>query len=390
MTFTPAIVVIAYNRKRSLQRLLQGLSAATYSHTDIPLIISIDHAENNGTVLEVARAFPWRHGPKEVVYQPKNLGLRNHILQCGAYAEQYGAAILLEDDLYVSPNFYSYAVAALQFSEDKPYISGVSLYSHQFNVHSRQHFSPLLDGYDNWYFQFASSWGQAWTKTQWEAFYDWYVQQGTLKSHPLIPENVTHWSEKSWLKYFIAYLVATDRFFLYPRNSYTTNFSDPGTHVGKDSTTYQVPLDFGAQVHFNFSALENSNSIYDAFFENKNLHKSLSLETSALSVDLYGKKTILAQTQYILTDTLLPYQIVRGFGRSLKPHDANIVAGIAGEDLFLYDSHQPQPNPHRYNAYRKILYHIKSMNHREAITVLVQLLRERLGSALKKIGLWAF
>ena len=382
----PAIVVVAFNRKRSLERLLNSINSATYTINNIPLIISIDHATDNQEILDLANVFKWNYGDKQVIYQKENLGLRNHILQCGGYAITYGAAIILEDDLFVSPNFYQFTLAALEFAENKPYIAGISLYNHQFNVHSRSNFSPLIDGYDNWYFQFASSWGQAWTGKQWKGFYNWYKNQKPLKPNSKLPSNVTRWSEKSWLKYFIAYLVETDTYFLYPRNSYTTNFSDSGTHVGKGSTTYQVPLSYGIEENLIFSNLKESNSVYDAFYENKKLYNSLDLKKDDISVDLYGKKPILVDKKFILTDKILPYKVVKTFGRSLKPHDANIIADINGDDIFLYDSHWVQKNTRKFRPYRKIVYSIKSLTRREAQQIFFYLLKEGIKKRLKQLG----
>jgi len=383
----PAIVIVAYNRAHSLKRLLQSIGSATYSSKNIPLIISIDYAKDNQEVVDIANSYNWPYGTKKVVYQKENLGLRKHILQCGDYTVKYGSAIILEDDLFVSPNFYEYTLAALKFATDKPYISGISLYTHQFNVHSRSNFSPIIDGYDNWYFQFASSWGQAWTKKQWLLFTSWYNLQDGLSSNSKLPANVTRWSNKSWLKYFIAYLVETDTYFLYPRDSYTTNFSDMGTHIGKDTTTFQVPLDFGNNNEFHFSNIQKSRSIYDVFYENKKLHKYLDLPERTLTVNLYGKKMLNESSRYILTDDVLNYKIIKSFGRSLKPHDANIIENIPGEDLFLYDCQIKQPNPHKINAYRKIIYNIKSLNRREAKIVYFKKITEILENILRKMGL---
>ena len=195
----PAIVVIAYNRAKSLQRLLNTLSKAYYTESDIKLIISIDKASNNQKVLEIAQDFEWNFGNKNVEYQSVNLGLRKHVIKCASYSNDYGSVILLEDDLVVSPQFYNYTCQALNFSKGKEYIAGISLYNHQFNVVAKLNFSPIEDGYDNWYFQFASSWGQAWTKEQWNSFISWYENIESLKHNPSIPKNVTNWSEKSWL-----------------------------------------------------------------------------------------------------------------------------------------------------------------------------------------------
>ena len=385
--YKPAIVVVAFNREHSLKRLLLSIGNATYTIKNIPLIISIDYAKDNQQVRIIADTFNWPHGPKKVIYQKKNLGLRKHILQCGAHAVTYDSAIIVEDDLFVSPNFYEFTLAALEFSTDKSYISGISLYSHQFNVHSRSNFSPLIDGYDNWYFQFASSWGQAWTKNQWLLFMTWYNKQESLTPNASLPANVTRWSDKSWLKYFIAYLVESDTYFLYPRTSYSTNFSDMGTHIGKDTTIFQVPLDLGNNIQYRFSNLQESNSIYDVFYENKKLHNYLNVPKKQLCIDLYGKKEIHKSSRYIITDNILNYKIIKTFGRSLKPHDANIIHEIPGEDIFLYDCQTVQTNPYKFNAYRKIMYSIKSLQRWEAKIVLFKKIEEMWYNALTKLGL---
>ena len=299
MVSTP-IVVVAYNRPRSLSRLLRSISEARYSSEAIDLIISIDRAENNQDVLEIAEGFEWKFGLKKVVYQEKNLGLRKHILKCGGLSLEYGSVIVLEDDLFVSPNFYLFTEQALKFSESEPKIGGISLYNHQLNVHTRQNFKALEDGFDNWYFQFASSWGQAWTKDQWKGFMEWYSANPNIEGIDEVPRYVRSWSPKSWLKYNIAYLIAENRFFLYPKIAVATNFSDAGTHVGNDSTIYQVPLDYATNKKYRFSSPSEAKAIYDAFYESEALYESLGMKKHEVCIDLFGYKPD-SNTRYLLT-----------------------------------------------------------------------------------------
>ena len=71
-----AIVVVAYNRPKSLSRILSSLENANYPREPVPLIISIDWAEDNLDVLEIAKDFNWKFGEKKVIYQQMNLGLK--------------------------------------------------------------------------------------------------------------------------------------------------------------------------------------------------------------------------------------------------------------------------------------------------------------------------
>ncbi len=378
------IVVVAYNRPRSLMRLLGSLSKASYAHKDIPLIISIDKAENNQNVLEVATSFNWEYGNKKVVYQNENLGLRRHIIKCGGFSLEYGAVIVLEDDLFVSPNFYVYAEQALEFSSKESAIGGVSLYNHQLNVHTRDNFCTLQDGFDNWYFQFASSWGQAWTKNQWSAFMDWYEKNPEIDNNKEVPAYVRSWSPKSWLKYNIAYLVEKKQYFLYPKISLTTNFSDAGTHVGKDSTIYQVPLDNGHPKDYSFSTIENSQSVYDAYYENIKLCESLNLDQGELCIDLHGYKPF-SEKRYLLTSKILDFLVVKSFGKSLKPQDDNIFKQIDGVELFLYDTSKTEKNNNKQYTGRSFAYNYKHISYKTVAKLFYRMTLTKFGNAFKKV-----
>ena len=361
------IVVVAFNRERSLSRLLASLKNADYPNSNIELIISIDFADNNGHVLEMANNFSWEHGKKTVVYHEENLGLRKHIIKCGNLSQKYGSVIILEDDLLVSPNFYNYTISALEFCKSNDNIGGISLYNHQLNVHDSRNFSALEDGFDNWYFQFASSWGQAWSANQWKGFKTWYDLGHNLDNNVAVPNYVRRWSEKSWLKYYIAYLVSTDKFFFYPKISLSTNFSDAGTHVGNDSTRFQVPILSASKKQYNFSKLPDSNSIYDAFYENTLLHQQLDLNKEDITIDLYGNKNI--YSKYLLTSKILDFKIIESFAKSLKPIDANILFKMPGNELFLYDTESDTKNIHKKDATRAIIYNHKYISPKNALQV---------------------
>jgi len=375
----PPIVVIAFNRSRSLNRLLDSLKDAHYPNDKVTLIISIDKAENNHDVLQLAEKYAWKFGQKKVVYQSENLGLRKHVMKCASYSKEYGNVILLEDDLYVSPLFYDYACQSLEFSRDKGYIGGISLYNHQFNVNAKVNFSPMEDGYDNWYFQFASSWGQAWTKEQWNAFSNWYSTKKELTQTPTVPQNITRWSDKSWLKYFIHYLVEVDKYFIYPKISLSTNFSDSGTHIGTSSAMYQVPLHYFRPRKYEFSELNDSKSIYDVFFENRKLYQAIQIGSEDLCVDLYGTKPVNHLKQHFLLSTRIHnFKIIRTFGRRMKPIDANVFHGIKGNDIFLYDTKVKEQNPYKNSFYPKIAYYHKYISRRNAKKLFLHMYSQRL------------
>ena len=266
MDIKPAIVVISYNRPESLKRLLGSLNKASYKEYDVSLIISIDYqnSKEHKDVVDVAENFVWKYGLKSIIKHSKNLGLRNHVLACGDLVNDYESIIMLEDDLFVSPEFYNFTTKALSFYKNDNKIGGISLYTHKKNFLNKYPFETISDSNDVFFLQIASSWGQAWTKNQWKGFREWLKGQSISELDP-IPLQVKNWPDTSWLKYFIKYLVSTDKYFVYPTVSLTTNFGDSGTHNIKSNVVYQVPFFLGKKI--NFTEIEESINVYDVFFE---------------------------------------------------------------------------------------------------------------------------
>lgn len=355
----PLIAIVAYNRANSLQRLLNSLLNADYVINNIPLIISIDKSPDNDDVLKVANDFEWPFGEKIVNYQKVNLGLRKHIIQTGKLSQKYGSIIMLEDDLYVAPGFYDYAIQALNYSKGKNYIGGISLFNYQYNPLTSFNFNVIQDGFDNYYFQYASSWGQAWTSEQFQEFTQWLDKSPNIVERVEIPEYVRSWSDKSWLKYHIAFLVEKNKYFLYPKIALSTNFNDVGTHVGNSSTTHQVPLLSLKNKNYNFSSLKESKAIYNSFFENEYLFNFLGYSKKELHIDLTGYNKNYNQKKYILSTNIYNFKILKTFGRSLKPIEDNIINNIEGADIFLYNTGISQKNNFKKNTVNDIIYSIK-------------------------------
>tara|TARA_B110000090_G_C13152569_1_gene358302 strand:- start:66 stop:260 length:195 start_codon:yes stop_codon:yes gene_type:complete len=60
----PTIVVVAFNRRKSLNNLLYSLSKAAYGVDHVNLIISIDYSGLHD-VYNLAEDFNWEHGQKK-------------------------------------------------------------------------------------------------------------------------------------------------------------------------------------------------------------------------------------------------------------------------------------------------------------------------------------
>ena len=261
------ILVIAYNRVESLKRLLYSLNYSHYERNDISLIISIDKGDNR-EVVAYANSFEWLHGLKKIIMHKENLGLRKHVLLCGSYLEEYDALIVLEDDIFVAPSFFLFAQSAVDYYHSDPKIAGISLYSFSLNYQTNMPFIPEKKDADVYFMSCAQSWGQVWLKNQWKEFMKWYDEhEKDPWNEAKLPKVICNWPKSSWLKYHTRYCIEKEKYFVYPYISYTTNFSDEGTHSKGLNTAYQVPLQQGLLSIFKFVILDNKAVIYDGYFE---------------------------------------------------------------------------------------------------------------------------
>ena len=317
-----AIIVVGYNRPDSLERILQSLARADYDYTDIPLRISIDHSGNE-EVVRIANMFEWEYGEKEVVYHPERLGLRRHIISCGDLTEEYGAVMILEDDLYVSPDYYNYAIQALEKYGDCPWIAGISLNTRK----------ELL---------FASSWGQVWNRRMWKDFKAWYEQNQVLPASVKVPQTILHYPETSWAKYYQTYVAEKEKYYVFSYDSLTTNFGDAGEHFNHASSAFQSVLFYGTKEYRMPDFTEGVK--YDIYGEPVGLGKYLDIPEEELTCDFWGRKQEASYRRYLLTCCKRPYRPLRRFSMCMKPMELNIINHINGEDITLYDTSEKIPD----------------------------------------------
>ena len=330
----PTIVIIAYNREKSLQRLLNSLAHAIYPTEQITLHISID-ASYNSKVKEVADEFEWKHGKKIIDLKSQNLGLLNHVLECGELTKNYESIIVLEDDLVVAPGFYKYAEKATNFYAEDEKIAGISLFTYPVEENNFYPFQPIRDESDVHFIQVASSWGQAWNINQWSKFKSWLIENPKGKES-LLPDYIVNWGNNSWKKLFINYLIDTDRYFVFPTTSYSTNFEDEGTHASQTGL-FQVPMNLGT-AEPRFKKWNDSNSIYDVYFEliPSALKRIIaSFSEFDLEVDIYGKKPVeKVESEYLLT-IRKGKSPIRTYGTTMKPLIQNVIFEVEGEEISL-------------------------------------------------------
>ncbi len=335
-----ALVAIGYDRPDSMKRLLDSLEKATYGSDLVPLYISIDYSGTD-SVEKTANEFHWSHGEKSVLAHSKRLGLRNHILSCGKLLDKYDALVVFEDDIVTSNGYYNYVKQTVDAYGKDQRIAGISLYSHKWNVNASLPFEPEKTMDDVFLLQFAQSWGQVWLKDTWEEFVKWYeIHKDDSLESIRVPQFVADWPKSSWLKYHIKFCIDTNKYFVYPYESLTTCFTEAGEHSRNRNVVFQVQMAEYVEETYSLPKFDKHEKsvIYDAFFEREGLASTLGIKDSEFDCDIYGIKEINPKKRYLLSSKRLKYKIVRRYALEYRPHERNIINGLEGNDLFLYDT----------------------------------------------------
>lgn len=333
-----AIVVVGYNRPDSIEQLLTSLLHADYKNDHVDLIISLDKGTRQQEIIAISEQIQWLFGDKVIRAFDERQGLRSHIIQCGDLTDKYDAVVILEDDLLVSPYFYSYVKQTISYYWGNDRIAGISLYTHQTHPGANRPFEPANNGYDIYMQQFAMSWGQCWTKEMWKTFRAWYTanEYKDLSEGGILPSYVSHWNMQSWLKYYMRYIVETDRYFIYPYFSLTTNASDAGEHCRIPNNDFQVSLQEG-DLEYRLPTFEKAVK-YDVFFERVGIDERIFPELKGKKLlDLYGGRLNYGDSDYLISTCSLPYKIVKRIQLRYRPAEVNCIIPTAGEGIYVYD-----------------------------------------------------
>lgn len=325
-----AIIIPVYNRPVALGRLLRSLAATKPAGRGATLVFS-QEGDCTPEVAGLCDTFAWPHGEKQIRRHPEHLGLREHILACGDLTSEFSTVVLLEDDLCVAPGFLTFAQEAVAFYGQDERIAGISLYAFCFNELAQVPFMPLDDGYDTYFVQSASSWGQVWTRSMWRAFRAW--QRPATREAPhfdVLHPAMRAWPEDSWKKLFNLYLIESDRYFVVPRRGYSTNLGEVGTHYFQIHTQHAAPLTLGTHPPTRFAPLDARACRYDAYFEIEptTLHCHCPhLRPYAFQVDLLAQKDAgwLSAPLVLTSRPAPPSDTVLSFGLRFFPPALNMV-----------------------------------------------------------------
>jgi len=331
-----AIIIVGYNRLVSIKRVLKSTEEAKYPVEDIPLIISID-CGGVQDLYDYVLSYRWPHGDKYVNIENKRLGLKEHLFKCCGFSEFFKGVIVLEDDSFVSPYYYHFALKAIDRYGDDDLVCGISLYMSHNNEYVNIPFYPYNNGSDVFLLQDVQTRGECFTYSQWSKFKTWLPANNHRDfSEIYMPERVKGW-KRAWSKYYYAYMVEARKYFVYPCTSFVTNMGAVGEHGTSEVNIVQVCLEWGHKEY----VFPNSDTLerYDAFYCNEKIYDILELNYNDLCIDYYGFNPNIQNRRYILTYKKLPYRVIRSFGLKMYPVEVNVFKNITGDGLYLYDTH---------------------------------------------------
>lgn len=322
-----------------MERLLASIERANVPE-NVTLVFRA-HQGANPIVIDFIKSYDWPFGENEVIQDEKQLTLDDNIRACGDLTDKYGAVIILEDDLVVSPFFYEFTQQTIALYGDDSSVAGIGLYSYAHNpVSGLRHYRVKSD-HDVALYQKTVTWGQCFTKSQWRSFRNWYDNNPLAPSDPkLVPPYMRNYGIDNWELQHNAYLVANEKFVIHPSHSLSTNSGQPGTHHQStiDSEFFQVPLQLASK-QWTFPPL-NELMKYDSYFEMKLASfKHLLPEGHLLleydfDLDLLGLKP----KEHLYSDWVLTSKecnATEQYSSDLKPIELNVIWNEAGNGLSL-------------------------------------------------------
>jgi hypothetical protein len=171
-------LLFVYRRLDTLRQTVASLQANTLA-PDSELFIFSDQgrtAEDQARVIEIRAYLKRISGFRKInIFESdSNKGLANSVIDgVSRIINECGRAIVLEDDLLLSPNFLAYMNSALDKYEHNPQVYSISGF--MFDTNTNGSLSHHSYPYDVFFTRRHCSWGWAMWKDRWNAI-DWEVK----------------------------------------------------------------------------------------------------------------------------------------------------------------------------------------------------------------------
>jgi hypothetical protein len=263
------VIVMTMDRQASLERLLHSLRSAAYQPgTSVDLRVTVDRRPgqpHDAPTLSFLAQFDWPHGYFEVHAWPEPVGIYGQWVDswpCEQFPSNlYKAAVLLEDDLEVSPVYHEWFIGAHQ-AYASPDLGAVTGMRAQLvaQIGVAQSIEQLIPkGLQVFAYRLIATWSMSPTHDAWRRFRAWVK---TAKADPGYDPAVdgTHPGEwyrgfkasgneaGMWEIWFLRFMHDQNLYTLYPwiedgARTVVCNWREAGLHFnGDDSSQCDYPL----------------------------------------------------------------------------------------------------------------------------------------------------
>lgn len=247
------VIVMTMNRVHALQRLLDSLATAHYAGDRVDVDIWVDRPAGPGGELDAAvvaasHAWEWRHGVKTVHERPTHGGLFAQWLTTWNVTESTReAALILEDDLEVSPHFWLWLKGARAAYGGRPDVGGYTTQRATLRPRTNKAagaVGPLVvpDAHPVYLYKLVGSWGFSPSRDHWLRFLTWFATAAADPSFRPYVKNVvmTDWYKRQegqgtmWTMWYVRWCEDNDIYTVYANlagnKTLASNWREKGLH----------------------------------------------------------------------------------------------------------------------------------------------------------------
>jgi len=261
---TTRLIVLTMDRVTSLKRLLDSLETANYGEDHVDLDIWIDKRNDapiHEGVLQAARDVKWKQGTKTIHKRTENAGLyQQWIYTWNITEETTEAAVILEDDLQVSPGFYQWLrVARAAYAQD----TDVAAFTLQRSTLRPRQIRGVASGpldisqeHVVFKYRLLGTWGFAPERDEWVEFRSWFEEMKAKGEKPYVDKLMTtDWyksQEKDgfaptmWSQWWIKFVDERNYFtvtaHLPDGSTLACNWREQGLHYSKVKPSADFPI----------------------------------------------------------------------------------------------------------------------------------------------------
>lgn len=268
------LIVLTMDRSEALQRLLTSAAGADYGGDHVDLDVWVDRRDGapiDARVLAAAARVHWPHGAKTVYARRKNGGLYQQWIYTWRIAERADeVAIILEDDLELSPAFYQWLKLARSAYAADPEVAAFTLQRSTlrprlpFGVRSRVLSIP--SDQPVFKYRLLGSWGFSPQREAWAEFRTWFEQKRAAGAKPYVDNLITtEWyksQEKNgfapsmWTQWWIKFADEKGYFTVTPHlpdgTTLCANWRENGMHYSKGKPERDFPIYTGTHAQFSW------------------------------------------------------------------------------------------------------------------------------------------